>query len=185
MYQFIHTFIKKCVVFVVSLGVTFTSFSQAPLKIIIIRHGEKPQTGNNLSCKGFNRSILIPDMIVSKFGIPSFLYVPSVGTDSSSKHARMFQTITPLAIKYNLAINSQFNGKDSSGITEDILKKTGTVLLIWDHKSIIPIIHSLGIKTSLIWSGDDYESIWIVTFKNGNPIFTTDKEGLTPMEICR
>jgi hypothetical protein len=156
------------------------------LKVIIIRHGEKPKNGDNLNCQGLNRAGLLPDVIISKFGVPAYSYVPSLSADSVTKHARMFQTLTPLAVKYNLAINSKFNGKDSSGIVQDILKKQGNVLVVWDHRSIVPIIHAFGINgTQLKWDDDDFDSIWIITFKNGVAVLTKDKEGLTPAADCR
>lgn len=156
-----------------------------PLKIVIIRHGEKPNNGDNLTCQGLNRALALPNVIVSKFGIPVFCYVPSVGADSSTKHARMFQTISPLAIKYNLAINSRFTGKDSSGLAADILRKYGAVLVVWDHKSIVPIIHALGINDpGLKWDDDDFDSIWIVSITKGNAALTRDKEGLNPLHDC-
>ena len=157
-----------------------------PLKVIIIRHGEKPKLGDNLNCQGLNRSQLIPAVIVSKFGIPVFSYIPSVGSDSSTKHARMFQTITPLAVKYNLTINSKFTGKDSAGLVNDILKKYGTVLVVWDHKSIVPIIHAFGINnTFLKWNENDFDSIWIITFTNGIAVLTKDSEDLKPAADCK
>ena len=51
-------------------------------------------------------------MIYRKFNKPDYTFVPSLGLDKSTKHARMFQTITPFAIKYNLTINSQYEEND-------------------------------------------------------------------------
>jgi hypothetical protein len=167
-------------------SITYAQNQDDPLKIVIIRHGEKPKNGDNLNCQGLNRSLLIPQMIVSKFGVPAFSYVPSIGTDSATKHARMFQTITPLAVKYNLAVNSKYNGKDSSALVNDILKRRGLVLVVWDHKSIVPIIHALGInETQLKWNDDDFDSIWIITFVNNIAILTKDTGNLKPAAECK
>lgn len=164
----------------------FAQTSPQALKVIIIRHGEKPVNGDNLNCQGLNRSQLLPAVIKSKFGIPSFSYVPSLTADSATKHARMFQTITPLAAKYNLMVNSKFSGKDSAGLAADILKKRGKVLIVWDHKMIVPIIHALGIADpKLKWDDDDFDSIWIVNFKNGMPILSKEKENLKPAANCK
>ena len=160
--------------------------AQAPnLKLVFIRHGEKPLKGDNLTCQGLNRALLLPDLINKKFGVPSFLFVPGLALGESTKHARMFQTITPVAIKYNLPINSSHTEKDSTGIAQDLKSKNGTVLIVWEHKAIKSIIHALGISDNLIWPDDDYDSIWIVTFKNGKAVLTKDKEGLKPALNCR
>ncbi len=156
------------------------------LKIIIIRHGEKPKDGDNLNCKGLNRALALPKVLVQKFGVPSYNYVPAVvGSEGSTKHSRMFQTIAPLSVKYNLHINSLYNGKDSSGVAKDVLQKNGTVLIVWDHKSIVPLVNAFGIHDYFLkWQDDDFDSIWIVTFKSGKAFLTKDAEGLLPKEDC-
>ena len=160
-------------------------FDVKPLTVVIIRHAEKPKLGDNLNCQGLNRSQLLPAVIKSKFGVPDFTYVPALGLDSVTKHARMFETITPCAVKYNLTINSRFSGKDSSGLVSDIMKRNGTVLVVWDHKSILPILHSLGIHDpSYAWNDDDYDSIWIIRFKNGVAMLQQDNENLHPAADC-
>ena len=183
--QFRFYSILVCCLFLISNAVT----AQAPvnpLKVIIIRHGEKPKNGDNLNCQGLNRSAMLPAALIPKFGVPAFSYVPSLTADSATKHARMFQTITPLAAKYNLVINSKFNGKDSSGLASDILRKQGNVLVVWDHKMIVPIIHAFGIADPhLKWDDDDFDSIWIITFKNGAAVLSKDKEGLQPSADCK
>jgi hypothetical protein len=155
------------------------------LQIIFIRHGEKPEKGDNLTCQGLNRSLQLPTIIVSKFGIPDFIYAPSLITGQFTKRSRMFQTVTPLAIKYNISINSNYDEKDSAGIANDLKNKNGTVLVVWEHKAIIPIVRSLGITNEqLIWSDDDYNSIWIVTFSKGVAVLTKDSEGIIPSMDC-
>ncbi len=160
--------------------------AQAPnLKLVFIRHAEKPLKGDNLTCQGLNRALLLPKLVREKFGAPSFLFVPGLALGESTKHARMFQTITPIAITYNLPINSSHAEKDSVQVAEDLKSKKGTVIIVWEHKAIKSIIHALGIADNLFWPDDDYDSIWIVTYSNGKAVFTKDKEALTPMANCK
>lgn len=156
------------------------------LKIIFIRHAEKPLKGDNLTCQGLNRALELPELIYSRFGVPDFLFAPGLGLGEVTKHARMFQTITPLAIKYNLSINTSHAEKDSMLIAQDLKSKKGVVIVIWEHKAIAPIVRSLGVANmDLIWPDDDYDSIWLVTFINGKPVFTKDKERLAPAADCK
>jgi hypothetical protein len=98
----------------------------------------------------------------------------------------MFQTVTPLAVRYNLAVNSKFHGKDSSGLAADILKRNGTVLVVWNHDYIIQILHALGVmEPGLVWDDNDFDSIWIVSFKKGIAVLNKDKEGLQPPDDCK
>lgn len=155
------------------------------LKLVFIRHGEKPVEGNNLTCQGLNRSLELPKVLYTKFGAPAYLFAPALALGEATKHARMFQTISPLAIKYNLPINTSHAEKDSVLIAKDLKSKTGTVVTIWEHKAIAPIIRCLGVNISnLVWPDDDYDSIWIITFTNGKPVLTKDKEGITPSKDC-
>jgi hypothetical protein len=98
----------------------------------------------------------------------------------------MFQTVTPLAIKYNLAINSKYDKDDATGVANDIMQRKGTVLVAWEHHEIISIVEALGIHDQdLIWNHNDFDSIWIVTIdKKGKAIFKEDTEGLTPSSSC-
>jgi hypothetical protein len=154
------------------------------LKIVIIRHGEKPVPGDNLNCKGLNRSILLPAVIKAKFGVPDFVYVPAPLLGKQTQGVRMFETVVPLVTKYNLKVNSKHQTKDYEQIAADLKDKTGTILVVWEHKAIPYITNALGIDDKLAWANDDFDSIWIVTFKNGKAILTKDKEGLNPSEDC-
>ena len=161
------------------------SAKDGALKIIIIRHGEKPSPGDNLSCKGLNRALRLPKVLYSKFGVPDYVYVPSLSMDVETKHARMFETIVPFAVKYNLDINSSHPQKDYDQVAADIKGKKGIVLMIWEHKAISPLVAALGVKdTTLAWPDDDYDSIWIVNITNGIATMSQDKEGIDPRDTC-
>lgn len=180
---------KKHIAFILIsiLGIGHSVYGQsqsADLKIVFIRHGEKPEKGSNLTCKGLNRSLMLPELINKKFGVPDFIYVPSLKLAEKTGHARMFETVIPLAAKYNLEIDSKFEETDSVGVANDIMQKKGTVLVVWEHKAIINIIHALGVKYNTKWNGDDYDTIIIITIKDGKTTLIMDKEGLNPSDDC-
>ena len=150
------------------------------LKIVLIRHGEKPETGDNLSEQGLQRALQLPAVLFAKFGLPDHVFVPSLGLDVATSHCRMFQTVTPFAIHYNLRINSKFDEKDATGLANHVLGKTGTVLIVWEHHMIDTIVSSIGLTGAPLWSDTDFDSIWIVTFTQaGTPILTIDRQNLT------
>lgn len=154
------------------------------LRIILIRHGEKPDNGDNLSCAGLNRALKLAEVLKNKFGIPDYIYAPSPATGKQTKNGRMLQTIMPFAVKYNLNINTTCNVDESDKLTNAIRKNTGTVLVVWEHKELATIAEILGVKGYLKWDSDDYDSIWIITYKHGQAILTKDKEGITPAAGC-
>jgi hypothetical protein len=155
------------------------------LQIILMRHAEKPLDGDNLSCAGLNRSMQLPKLFSGRFGIPSYVYVPALSEGKATKHARMFQTVIPLAIKYNLAINSKYKVGEVADLAKEVLQKEGVVLIVWEHKGIIPIARALGVQQSdLQWKQDDYDSIWVITIANGSATLARQKEGLYPLTSC-
>ena len=154
------------------------------LTVLIIRHGEKPLNNRNLSCKGQNRALQLPDILNKKFPKIERTYVPSIGNGKITSHARMFQTVTPLAIKNQLKINSKFEGSDHIGIAQKILSKEGTILLVWRSSKIKNIAQNLGVKNPPEWSDDDFDSIWVISYKNGKATLEIDKQGINPSDDC-
>ncbi len=154
------------------------------LKVVIIRHGEKPIDGDNLSCQGMNRALQLPKVLHQKFQIPHHTYVPALDCDKSTSHSRMFQTVSPMAAKFNLKVNSKFDGEDVKDVAKDVLKKKGTVLMVWEHSKIQRLAKALGYTQAPAWDDGDYDGIWIITFANGTAEWKRDNEGITPAGDC-
>ena len=174
----------KSILFLLLFFGVFLIDAQAQ-KIVIIRHGEKPEKGDNLSCRGLNRAMQLTDVLYRKAGIPDKIYTPAINLGSSTSAARMYQTVVPFVVKYNLQVNTKYDVKDAKGIAAAILKQKGTVLLVWEHKAILKIAKALGIDDpNLNWDDNDFDSIWIITFQNGKPVLTRDREGINPVDKC-
>jgi len=164
-------------------------FSQATVtsiqKIVFIRHAEKPDKGDNLSCKGLNRSLQLPAVLSSKFKTFNSVFVPSLSRGNSTKHARMYQTIIPYAVRHNLNINSNYDDDDIAGITAAIKKAGENILLVWEHKNISKIIKALAVKDPAPkWDDNDFDSIWVITFNDGVGTLSKDSENLNPSPNC-
>ncbi len=165
------------------------------LKVVIIRHGEKPDKGDNLSCMGLNRALALPPVLDTVTGKPDYTYVPTMHTGKKTSSVRMFQTVTPFAVKNNLTINSNYQETDSTNAAADVLKKRGMVLMVWEHGNIPPLARVLvGSKNSSLipnWQGSDFDSIWIIEFtesKKGNlkfSSFTIGQENISPSPNCK
>jgi hypothetical protein len=152
------------------------------LTIVIIRHGEKYAAGSNLNCKGLNRALHIPAVINKQFGRPLLIYVPTIKTGAVTSQDRMLQTATPLAVTDSVAINSQFDETNTSGLAGYLKTQNGLQLVVWEHTNIPKLGQALGLgKDSLSWKGSDFDTIWIVTFPNGRkhaPKLVKTTEGL-------
>lgn len=155
-------------------------------RVVIIRHGEKPDNGDNLSCKGFNRSLQLPAVLYAKYKVPDKIFVPSMGNGKSANHVRMFETITPFAIKYNVNINSKYDVDNVKEMAAAIMKTNSYALVVWEHDKIDNLVKALGADAKgMKWSGDDFDSIWVITFKNGKATVSIDKENINPPNDCR
>ena len=154
------------------------------LRVVIIRHGEKPDGGDNLSCQGHNRALQLPAVLIKKIGKPDYTYVPALKLDKNTAHSRMFQTVTPFAVKYDLTINSKYDESELNNAAKSVLKKSGTVLMVWEHSAIPDLATALGVDNPPKWKGADFDSMWIVTYVSGKAELTVDQEGLNPSESC-
>ena len=158
------------------------------LKVVIIRHGEKPADksdgGDNLSCQGLNRALQLPAVLIKKIGKPDYTYVPALKLDKNTAHSRMFQTITPFAVKYDLTINSKYDESEPNDVAKSVLKKSGTVLMVWEHSAIPDLATALGVDNPPKWKGADFDSMWILTYASGKAELTVDQEGLSPSASC-
>jgi hypothetical protein len=76
--------------------------------IVFIRHGEKPQKEfGQLSCQGLNRALALPEVLVSKFGQPDYVFAPAPSRQTTEtreeySYVRPLATIEPTAIRLGL-----------------------------------------------------------------------------------
>ena len=86
--------LRTAIVFSCLLGNLPHSTAQTPQPagetIVLLRHGEKPPTGlGQLTCKGLNRALALPSLLIGRYGKPDFIYAPNpsvqVDDDSSGR----------------------------------------------------------------------------------------------------
>ncbi len=57
--------------------------------IVAIRHGEKPPGGlGQINCRGLNRALALPSVLIGRFGKPDYIYAPNPSvmvSDGNSK----------------------------------------------------------------------------------------------------
>ena len=155
------------------------------LTVVLIRHGEKPDGGDHLSCKGLNRALALPGVLYPLIGRPDVCFVPSISQGSSVDHARMLETVMLFAVKYDLKVSDKYGVDDVHALAEDILKRKGTVLVVWEHARLNSIAADLGAGDQFFpWASDDFDSIWVITFHKGKAHLEKKKEGLNPGAAC-
>jgi hypothetical protein len=153
----------------------FTALSNgAPAEVLIIRHGEKPLEGHDLSPQGYARAAALPQLFLQdtrllQFGKPVAIYAMTAPADRSN---RTIETVTPLAAALGLNLNTNFVRPEIDDLTHEILNNPDyegkTVLICWEHKMIAGIAQALGVTpTPDSWSGSVFDRVWKIDFENG------------------
>jgi hypothetical protein len=149
--------------------------------LVFIRHGEKPNGGlGQLNCKGFNRSLALPNVLIEKFGMPSALFAPNpseLKTDNGLKYSyiRPLSTIEPTAIKLNIPVNVQYSFEDIVSLEKELLSekyREKIIFISWEHhlaekmvKEIMVNINKQVVTNIPNWENDDFDSIYVIKIK--------------------
>ncbi|MDR3606405.1 MAG: histidine phosphatase family protein [Oligoflexia bacterium] len=147
-----------------------------PAQVLIIRHGEKPDSGSGLSDLGQERaqalvSYFENDTQVTRFGTPAAIYAMAP-TNGDTAGLRPVLTVTPLAQALGLSILDSYAQKDVQPLAQDILSKPEydgkMVLICWEHHMIPAIAAALGVQPQPdAWGKDVYDQVWEIDFTNG------------------
>lgn len=166
--------------------------------IVVVRHGEKPKGGlGQLSCKGLNRALALPKVLLEKFGAPQFIFAPnpSEKVDGAKYfYVRPLVTIEPTAIRCGLPVNTEFGYLEIEGLENELNEpkyQNATVFVAWEHGLQNELARNLirhnggDPKEVPSWSNDEYDRIYVfkITRENGQGgqkkfSFTIDHEGL-------
>ncbi|MBC7743127.1 MAG: histidine phosphatase family protein, partial [Bdellovibrionaceae bacterium] len=111
-----------------------------PSQILLMRHAEKPDSGNELSEQGWQRARLLPNLFTSRqefknFGLPMALYAMSPKKDDGS--IRSIQTLKYVSEQFSIPIEKQFNRGQIKELVAKIKnekKFNGKMVVIcWEH----------------------------------------------------
>jgi len=164
--------------------------------IVVIRHGEKnyPAHGG-LSCKGLNRALALPKLLLKRYGNINGIYAPKPifindinDDDYKSWYLRPIITIDPLAIQLNkpVDINFNFNTKygNESLATQLHNNPPGVYVVSWEHVHIPDLIQYImkHYKKNIDipkWNALNFDRIYVIRiFKNGKISLNAEKENL-------
>jgi hypothetical protein len=163
--------------------------------IVCIRHGEKPPGGlGQLNIRGLNRSLVLPKVLLTKFGTPQFIFAPNPTQKSDGNkyyYIRPLATIEPTAIRCGLPVNTEFGYKEIQGLESELAKpeyQNAVVFVAWEHGLLDDFAKNMvkdngGDVTEVpAWPGKDYDTIFVFKITNDHGqksfSFTIDHEGL-------
>ncbi len=136
---------------VFSLLVASFAALACPQQILIIRHGEKPDHGHDLSPEGQKRADLLANFFAAPpyanggMQKPTYVYAASPGRYDAS--LREIDTARPTVDQLNIVMNTDVHaGPQSYGtkVVKDVLNLpyADTALIVWEHGRI-PLLVSL------------------------------------------
>lgn len=180
-------------------GMLLTPLACADTTIVIVRHGEKPELGlGQLSCKGLNRSLALPAVLLSRYGNPQAIYAPNPAIKKADKgvpyaYVRPLATVEPLAIQAGLPVNVDWGMKDITPLAEQLLAQPGgTFIVAWEHhwgeKLARRLLATLGADPAEVpsWEDADFDSIFVIRISTGaqgarHAVFQRDYQGLNSL----
>jgi hypothetical protein len=175
---------------------SFGASGPAVETIVCLRHGEKPAAGlGQLTCRGLNRALALPNVLLAKYGRPEFIFAPDPAQKADGKgrynYVRPLMTVEPTAIRCGLPVNTQFGYEEIKGLEHELERteyQRATIFVAWEHALLDIFVKNL-VKTHggnpaavPAWPRDDYDTIFLVkiTRSEGHATvaFILDHEGL-------
>ena len=156
---------------------------------MLIRHAEKPSASRSrgvtvesrnekesLSVRGWQRAGALTSFFAPFNGYfeeplidtPRYLYASKPKRHNGSR--RPVETITPLAEKLMLKINSEFAKYDYDQMLEDALNRQGVVLICWQREYLPQIANLLlgdEVTAPQNWLENRYDMIWVCDLRSG------------------
>ena len=154
--------------------------------LVFLRHAEKPDMGlGQLNCQGLNRAIDLSTVLPETFGKADFIFaanpsrhVEEGAGDHSYSYLRPLMTVGPSAIKLGLPVNIDFAANDTSDLADEFMRDKyhdATIYTAWSHGYLPELINKVaqeasGEKLKLVndWTGDDFDSVLVLTLKWNN-----------------
>jgi len=153
-------------------------------KIMLVRHAEKPATDlspygvtlegerskESLAPRGWQRAGALANLLAPSnrrfqhhsLAQPKFIYTSKFIKRRGSR--RPIETITPLAEKLAIGINSNFPRFKFAEMLEEVFRCNGVVLICWQREYIPKIaVEIVGNNTAIpqVWPEERFDLIWV------------------------
>ncbi len=156
----------------------------SPLKVMVIRHAEKPDgTGgvlgvdeagrpdpNQLCVRGWQRA----GALVRFFAPASGDFAEGIATPSAifackpygaANSVRPFSTVSPLAKALGIPVNHEIGKRDMCAVLHAVMNSQGTVLICWSHKLLPSIIRGVAGELPGLpdeWPANRFDLVWVL-----------------------
>jgi len=145
-----------------------------PRQVLLIRHAEKPPEeakSVDLSVEGKERAAALPKLFEASEKRPKPFVTPDfIFATKNTKHShRPLETVTPLAKKLKLTINSEYADDEHAKLAEHLFQTTKyadkTILISWHHGMIPKLAQDLRATDAPdSWKGSVFDRVWQITY---------------------
>ena len=101
----------------------------------------------------------------------------------AGERLRTRQTVTPLAARLGIPVNTQFSKGDETALASEVTRRTEPTLICWQHGELPAIATALDNVTPTppaVWPDDRYDLVWTLTPAAGGWSFHQIPELLLP-----
>ena len=160
-----------------------------PQKIMVIRHAEKPIDGGakgidpqgavnprSLTVRGWQRAGALTRFFsappIATILAPDIIYAAGTGPGSPSR--RPIDTAEPIAAKLGCSFVTKFLKEECDAVAADVMRQSGTVLIVWEHKMLPALIHAFPKAPTVPsrWPPYRFDVVWILDYENNGWLFT-------------
>ncbi|OCK94409.1 uncharacterized protein K441DRAFT_687305 [Cenococcum geophilum 1.58] len=129
--------------------------------VYLIRHGEKPDSGDGLSAEGQQRA----QCLRSVFGASSAYSIGHIMAQtpkSDGSRQRPYDTVAPLASDLGLTVDITCDRDDSDCVKDvvDGYQGSGNILICWEHDALHDIVKTLGDDDAPDYPDNSFNLIW-------------------------
>lgn len=165
--------------------------------IVFFRHGEKPAGSlGQLNCQGLNRALALPDVLISKFGKPDYLFAPDpeekvTAGEQEFNYVRPLATIEPTAIRLGMPVNTNYGFTEIDELEAELTNQIyghALIFVAWEHVKLAQLVKNIvqayaGDPAQVPdWKEADYDSLYVLRIRGYEPFrsisFTHDHEAL-------
>ena len=155
-------------------SVTGSMTEAMPAQIVILRHAEKPASGNELSTRGWDRARALPALFTSRtelnvFGAPAEI----IGMSQKPGHSlRSVQTVSFLSQSLNLHTNTDYRPGDVEQLVSDVSQDARldgkTIVICWHRKNLPDLIEAFGGPSIGKVPSAQFDRLWVLTTARGS-----------------
>lgn len=166
-----------------------------PERIILLRHAEKPadEADIHLSERGRQRADALADWATNS---------PAWGTNNrpaavfackptaKAPSLRSIETVTPLAARLQLPVQTPFSAKKFAPLAQQILNDPAfngkTIVICWARDELPQLAESFGVATgSVVCKSKTFDRLWITTLQDTRAVAVSLPQKLLPGDTVR